>query len=59
GVLPRNLHQATQAMKNSEVSKELFGEAFVDHYVRTRDWEWREFSKAITDWEMRRYFEII
>ena len=59
GVLPKNLWEATAAMKASDVSKELFGEGFVDHFVRTREWEWREFSKAITDWEMKRYFEII
>lgn len=59
GVLPRNLSEATEAMKQSEIARELFGEGFVDHFVRTREWEWREFSKAVTDWEMRRYFEII
>ncbi|MEL7533948.1 MAG: glutamine synthetase family protein [Bacteroidota bacterium] len=59
GVLPRNLDEATAAMKKSEIARELFGEGFVDHFVRTREWEWREFSKAVTDWEMRRYFEII
>ncbi|MEM6347178.1 MAG: glutamine synthetase family protein [Bacteroidota bacterium] len=59
GVLPRNLDEATAAMKTSAIAKELFGEGFVDHFVRTREWEWRAFAKAITDWEMRRYFEII
>lgn len=59
GVLPKNLAEATAAMKASDISRELFGEGFVDHFVRTREWEWREFSKAITDWEMKRYFEII
>ncbi len=59
GTLPRNLWDATQAMKNSSVAKELFGEKFVEHFTQTREWEWRQFSKAVTDWEMKRYFEII
>ena len=59
GILPRNLDEATQAMKQSDIARELLGEGFVDHFVRTREWEWREFAKAITDWEMRRYFELI
>ncbi|MEL6675995.1 MAG: glutamine synthetase family protein [Bacteroidota bacterium] len=59
GVLPKNLHEATQAMKNSPVAREILGQGFVDHFVRTREWEWRQFSKAVTDWEMKRYFEII
>jgi len=59
GTLPKNLWDATQAMKNSNIPKELFGEAFVNHFVSTREWEWREFSKAVTDWETKRYFEVI
>lgn len=59
GLLPRNLWDATQAMKNSEIANELFGAEFVAHFTATREWEWREFSKAVTDWETKRYFEII
>lgn len=57
--LPGDLHKATQAMERSPVAEELFGTDFVDHFVRTREWEWQQFLKAITDWEMKRYFEII
>jgi glutamine synthetase len=59
GVLPSNLWIATQAMKQSKIPKELFGAAFVDHFTATREWEWRQFSKVVTDWEKKRYFEII
>ncbi|GGG78144.1 glutamine synthetase [Parapedobacter pyrenivorans] len=59
GKLPANLHEATQRMKQSELAIELFGETFVTHFCSTRDWEWQQFSKAVTDWELKRYFEII
>ncbi len=59
GILPRNLWEATEAMKESSLARELFGEAFTDHFVRTREWEWRQFGKVVTDWELKRYFEII
>ena len=59
GILPRNLWDATQAMKSSHIAKELFGEDFVNHFAGTREWEWRQFSKSVTDWELKRYFEII
>jgi glutamine synthetase len=59
GVLPGNLHEATQAMKSSAVAKEILGEKFVDHFTSTREWEWRQHLKAVTDWEYKRYFEII
>jgi glutamine synthetase len=59
GVLPRSLREATQAMKDSSIAVELFGEKFVSHFTATRDWEWRQFSRQVTDWELKRYFEII
>lgn len=57
--LPNTLHEATNAMKASAIAAELFGEAFVDHFIKTREWEWRQFSQKVTDWELKRYFEII
>jgi glutamine synthetase len=59
GVLPANLQEATKAMKQSGIAKELFGEAFIEHFAATREWEWRQFSKSVTDWELQRYLEII
>ncbi len=57
--LPATLWDAAQRLRNSKPAAELLGESFVDHYATTREWEEREFRKAITDWEMERYFEII
>jgi glutamine synthetase len=57
--LPRNLSEATEAMATSQLARELFGEAFVGHFVGTRRWEWGQFQDAVTDWELKRYFEII
>jgi glutamine synthetase len=46
-------------MRDSKVANELFGEKFVQHFTQTRDWEWRQFAKVVTDWELKRYMEII
>jgi glutamine synthetase len=46
-------------MKNSALAGELFGGEFVNHFVSTREWECKQYAKAVTDWELRRYFEII
>lgn len=59
GRLPATLWDATQAMKASAISKELFGEEFVQHFAATREWECRQFAKVVTDWELKRYLEII
>ncbi|HBL75569.1 MAG: glutamine synthetase [Bacteroidetes bacterium GWF2_42_66] len=58
-MLPSNLQEATARMKQSAIARELFGDGFVNHFTGTREWEWREYAKAVTDWELRRYFEII
>ena len=58
-LLPRNLDEAAEAFHRSPVARELFGDRFVDHFAATRQWEWRQYQKAVTDWELKRYFEII
>lgn len=55
----RDLHEATEALAASSVAAELFGAPFVQHLVETREWEWRRYGAAVTDWELRRYLEII
>jgi glutamine synthetase len=57
--LPATLRLATDALAASKEAREILGEQFVDHYVRTRDWECRQFDAAVTKWELERYFEII
>jgi glutamine synthetase len=59
GRLPRSLGEATARFKASKAARALLGDAFVDHYARTREWEVREYEKAVTDWELGRYFEVI
>ncbi len=55
--LPRTLAEAVTRFAKSEQARELFGPKFVDHYAHTRKWEVREYDKAVTDWELKRYFE--
>jgi glutamine synthetase len=57
--LPRTLWEAAHRLRQSRMAREWFGEAFVQHFAATREWEEREFRKHITDWELARYFEII
>ena len=59
GRLPRSLREANALLEASSAAREVLGADFVDHYVRTRDWEVRAYEAAVTDWELKRYFEII
>jgi glutamine synthetase len=57
--LPRTLEAATSRLGESLPARDLLGNEFVDHFVATREWECRQFQAAVTDWELRRYLEII
>ncbi|MFC3365468.1 glutamine synthetase family protein [Pedobacter fastidiosus] len=59
GTLSRNLFEATQKMKNSDLAKALLGANFVEHFTMTREWECKQYAKAVTDWELKRYLETI
>jgi glutamine synthetase len=57
--LPATLTEAAARLRQSTMARDWFGDAFVEHYATTREWEEREFRKHISDWELQRYFEII
>ncbi len=56
---PRTLIETTRIFRNSDLARDWFGDDFVDHFAATREWEWRQWLDAVTDWELKRYFEII
>jgi len=56
---PRNLLEATERFRASTWARELFGDAFVDWYCRTRDREDSVFRAHVGELEVRRYFETV
>jgi len=56
---PRSLNETTRNFSNSKVAREMLGDTFVEHFAATRDWEWRQWLDGVTDWELKRYLEII
>jgi glutamine synthetase len=56
---PRTLIETTRILRDSTIARDWFGDDFVDHFAATREWEWRQWLDAVTDWELKRYFEII
>jgi glutamine synthetase len=57
--LPRTLAAAAKLFGDSSMARRWLGDEFVEHYAATREWEVRQFDKAVTDWELARYFESI
>ena len=56
---PRTLIETTRAFHASRLAREWFGSEFVDYFAATRELEWRQWLDAVTDWELKRYFEIV
>jgi glutamine synthetase len=56
---PRSLGATTDIFRRSDLARDWFGDVFVDHFAATRDWEWRQWQDGVTDWELKRYFEIV
>ena len=56
--LPANLSEATALLKSNTAARKGLSDTFVDHFVMTREYEVRRYEKAVTDWELRRYFEV-
>jgi len=57
--LPRSLAEATERLRASSAARDILGPEFVEHFARTREWEVRQFERAVTTWELERYLEII
>jgi glutamine synthetase len=56
---PRTLIETTRAFHASRLARECFGSEFVDYFAATRELEWQQWLDAVTDWELKRYFEIV
>lgn len=56
---PRTLIETTRVFQQSAIARDWLGDTFVDHFAATREWEHRQWQDAVTDWELKRYFEII
>jgi glutamine synthetase len=56
---PRSLLETTRILRESKIARDWLGDTFVEHFAATREWEYRQWQDAVTDWELKRYFEII
>ena len=55
--VPKTLREATDLLGKSKMLRAALGDAVVDHYVHTAQWEQFEYDRRITDWELMRGFE--
>ncbi|MBU6241519.1 MAG: glutamine synthetase family protein [Acidobacteria bacterium] len=57
--IPSSLVEAIDLWRNSAVAREVFGDDVHHHILVMAEAEWASFNNTVTDWERRRYFELI
>ncbi|WP_040239698.1 glutamine synthetase family protein [Chromohalobacter japonicus] len=57
GLIPQNLRDAMEALKDSTMLREAMGDEVVDHYVRAAEVELEDFQRVVSDYEVARGFE--
>lgn len=53
--LPGDLHSALEEMKADPMIQKVLGNHVFNKYVEAKEKEWRDFSHAVTEWEISRY----
>ncbi|MGI1669961.1 MAG: type III glutamate--ammonia ligase [Neptuniibacter sp.] len=57
-ILPQNLNEALDALEADTVLKERLGSEIVDEFLKVKRAEWIEYSRHVSDWELKRYAEF-
>ncbi|NLP57585.1 glutamine synthetase family protein [Lutibacter sp. B1] len=57
--LPKSLEEAVKLMETDSFPSKVLNKTFLEHYLMTRKWEVQQYQKSVTDWELKRYLEII
>jgi glutamine synthetase len=53
--LPENQFEAVNAMKKDKLIRKTLGDHIYNHFIKAKLASWLEYSKAVHEWELRRY----
>lgn len=53
--LPANLAEAVNHMKKSEFVKNVLGDHIFNKFIEAKTTEWDDYSKIVTNWELKQY----
>lgn len=56
--LPAHMPAAVDALQHSTIARNYLGEFFIKDYGTIKTHEWQQAQAAITDWALKRYFEL-
>ena len=57
--IPSSIVEAIELWRGSTVAREVFGDDVHHHILVMAEAEWQAVNKTVTDWDRRRYFELI
>lgn len=57
--LPGSLYEAIKEMQQSKIMKEALGKHTYEEYINAKLAEWDEYRIRVTDWELKRYLDIL
>jgi len=56
---PTDLGMAADWLNESKVARAIFGDVFIDSFVRARRHEYAAFARHVSAWERERYLEVV
>ncbi|OOY21873.1 glutamine synthetase [Thioclava sp. DLFJ5-1] len=56
---PSDLGMAAERLNESKVARAIFGDVFIDSFVRARRHEYASFLRHVSTWERERYLEVV
>jgi glutamine synthetase len=57
--VPATLRDAIDLLEKSDFARDAFGKEVIEHYLHFFRTEQKSYDRAVTDWELRRYYEQI
>ena len=57
-ILPQNLNEALDALEADTVLTERLGTEIVSEFLKVKRMEWTEYSRHVSDWELKHYAEF-
>ncbi|UCD79306.1 MAG: glutamine synthetase [Desulfobacterales bacterium] len=57
--MPRTLGDAVKRFLESETARRYFGETFFNYYAEFKNCEYEQFCDHVTEWEKRKYLEMV
>lgn len=57
-ILPQNLSEALDALEENTVFTDLLGKEIVGEFIKVKRNEWIDYSRHVSDWELKNYAEF-